>query len=138
MAPHIITLPPPKLSTEHWQTVRNRLLENSLRARRPYFDAVLGRRHRLARIRWCKRVGDWDLQNWRRVWFNDEARFMLQKRDGRTCVYRRRNERFARKCVLEVDNFGGGSVMMWGAISYDRKTQLMHITYTLPKKKRNM
>jgi hypothetical protein len=28
------------------------------------------------------------------------------------------NERFARNCVLEVDNFSGGSVMMWGAISY--------------------
>ena len=54
----------------------------------------------------------------RRVWFSDESRFMLQKRDGRTRVYRRRNERFARNCVLEVDNFGGGSVMMWGAISY--------------------
>jgi hypothetical protein len=48
--------------------------------------------------------------------FSDESRFMLQKRDGRTRVYRRRNERFARNCVLEVDNFGGGSVKMWGAI----------------------
>jgi hypothetical protein len=27
---------------------------------------------------------------------------MLQKRDGRTRVYRRRNERFARNCILEV------------------------------------
>jgi len=52
---------------------------------------------------------------------------MLQTRDGCTRVYRRRNERFARNCVLEVDNFGGGSVMMWGAISYARKTQLVHI-----------
>ena len=52
---------------------------------------------------------------------------MLQKRDGRTRVYIRRNERFARNCVLEVDNFGGESVMMWGAISYARKTQLVHI-----------
>ena len=52
---------------------------------------------------------------------------MLQKRDGRTRVYRRRNERFARNCVLEIDNIGGGCVMMWGAISYDRKTQLVHI-----------
>jgi hypothetical protein len=68
----------------------------------------------------------WDLQNWRRVWFSDESRFMLQKRDGRARVYRRRNERFARNCVLEVDNFGGGSVI-WGAISYARKTQLVHI-----------
>ena len=63
----------------------------------------------------------WDLQNWRRVWFSDESRFMLQKSDGRTPVYRRRNERLARNCVLEVDNFGGGRVMMLGAISYAEK-----------------
>jgi hypothetical protein len=56
---------------------------------------------------------------------------MLQTRDGCTRVYRRRNARFARNCVLEVDNFGGGSVMMWGAISYARKTQLMHIPGSL-------
>jgi hypothetical protein len=52
---------------------------------------------------------------------------MLQKRDGRTRVYRRRNERIARNCVLQVDNFVGGNVMMWGAISYARKTQLVRI-----------
>jgi hypothetical protein len=56
------------------------------------------------------------LQNWRRVWFSDESRFMLQKRDGRTRVYRRQNERFTRNYVLEVDNFGRGSVMMWGGL----------------------
>jgi hypothetical protein len=46
---------------------------------------------------------------------------MLQKRDGRTGVYRRRNERLAKNCVLEVDNIVGGRVMMWGAISYAEK-----------------
>jgi hypothetical protein len=40
------------------------------------------------------------------------------KRDGRTRVYRCRNERFTMNCVLEVDNFSGRSVMVWGAISY--------------------
>jgi hypothetical protein len=59
-----------------------------------------------------------NLQNWRRGWFSDESRFMLKIRDGCTRVYRRRNARFARNYVLEVDNLGGGSVMMWGAISY--------------------
>ena len=52
---------------------------------------------------------------------------MPQKRDGRKRIYRRRNERFARNCVLEVDNFGGGSLMMWGTTSYAEKTQLVHI-----------
>jgi hypothetical protein len=60
-----------------------------------------------------------------------ESRFMLQKRDGRTRVYRRRNERFARNCVLEVDNFGGRSVMMWGAISYAEKLNWCTSTVTL-------
>jgi hypothetical protein len=41
-----------------------------------------------------------------------------QGRDGSTRVYRRRNERFARNCGLEVDNFSRGSGMMSGAISY--------------------
>jgi hypothetical protein len=91
-----------------------------LRARRPYY-AVLRRRHRPASVRWCNRVRGWDLQNWKRVWFSDESRFILQKRDGRTRVYRRRNERFAKHYVLEVDHFGGGSVMMWRAISYAEK-----------------
>ena len=45
----------------------------------------------------------------------------------RACVYRRRNERIARNCVLQVDNFVGGSVIMWGAISYARKTHLVRI-----------
>ena len=56
---------------------------------------------------------------------------MLQKIDEGTRIYRRRNERFARNCVLEVDNFGGESVMIWGAIIYARKTQLVHISGNL-------
>ena len=57
----------------------------------------------------------------RRVWFSDESRFMLQKRDGRTRFYRRRNERFARNCVLEVDNFRAGIGVVWCVISYAEK-----------------
>lgn len=48
---------------------------------------------------------------------------MLQKRDGRNRVYRCMNERFASLCVLEVDSFGGGSVMMFAAISNDLTAQ---------------
>jgi hypothetical protein len=109
------------------QTIRNRLRENGLRARRPYFGAVLKRRHGLARVRWCNIVRYCDLHNWRRVWFSDKSSFMLPKRDGRTRVYRRRNGRFARHCVHEVEKVDGGSVMMWGAISYARNTQLVQV-----------
>jgi hypothetical protein len=85
----------------------------------------------IARFRWCNRVRGLNLKRWRQVRFSDESRFMQQKRDDRTCVYRRRNEIFARNSVLEVDNFGGGSLMMWGAISSAQKTQMVPISGNL-------
>ena len=56
-----------------------------------------------------------------------EASLVQQKRDGRTSIYRRRNERFALNCVLEVDNFDEGSVRMWGDITYAQKTRPVQI-----------
>jgi transposase len=100
---------------------------SSIRPRRPFFGAVLTPFHRRDRVRWCNRLSGWTFRNWRRIWFSDESRFLLQKRNGRTRVYRRRNERFSSYCVQEVDSFGGGSVMMWVAISNDRKTDLVHV-----------
>lgn len=115
--------------------MRNRLLEVGLRARRPYFGPILGRQHRRARVGWCNTVRNWTLRNWKRIWFSDESRFMLQHRDGRVRVYRRKNERFANNCVIEVDRFGGGSVMMWGAISYNQRTPLVLVSGNLTAQK---
>ena len=86
---------------------------------------VLTRLHRHRRRRWCTTVRPWDLANWKRIWFSDESRFLLQRNDGRQRVYRRRNERYAPNCLRQVDHFGGGSVMMWGAISYTGRTDLV-------------
>ncbi|XP_067679681.1 uncharacterized protein [Haliotis asinina] len=49
------------------QTVRNRLREHGLRARRPYVGNVLRGVHLVNRLRWCNNVMRWDLRNWRRV-----------------------------------------------------------------------
>ena len=104
------------------QAVRNRLRKHDIRPRRTYFRAVWTRLYRRERICWCNRLRGWTFRNWRRVWFSDESRFPLHKRDGRIRVYRRRNERFSSACVQEVDSYGGCSVMMWAAMSYDSIT----------------
>ena len=109
------------------QTVHNRLRQHGIRPRRPNFGAVLTPSHRRERVRWYNRLRGWTFRNWRRIWFSDEYRFLLQKRDGRIRVYKRRNERFSSSCVQKVDSFGGGSDMMWAAISNDRKTDLVHV-----------
>ena len=109
------------------QTVRNRLRQHGIRPRRPYFGAVLTPLHRCERVRWCNRLRGWTFRNWHRNWLSDEFRFLMQKRDCRIRVYRRRNERFSSSCVQEVDSYGGGSVMMWAAISNDSKTELVQV-----------
>ena len=59
--------------------------------------------------------------------FSDESRFQLHRADGRQRAYRRVGERFAANAVNEVDRFGGGSVMVWGAIRHGWKSQLIVI-----------
>jgi len=107
------------------QTVRRRLGAFGLRCRRPYQGQILLHRHRLARQRWAANRGYLRNTPWRDVIFSDESRFQLSFADGRHRIYRRRNERFARNCVQERDRFGGGGVMVWGAINADFRSQLV-------------
>ncbi|WAQ94934.1 TCB2-like protein [Mya arenaria] len=100
------------------QTIRNRLRRNAqpIRARRPYTGQIMTQRHLAARMLWARRHLVWSRAEWIRVLFTDESRFR---------VYRRKNERFADCCIVEKNRFGGGSVMVWGGIMGNRKTDLV-------------
>jgi hypothetical protein len=83
------------------QTMRNRLREVGLRARRPFVGVVLTQRHRQIRLQWARqhlRFTQADLAN---VLFIDETRFNLQCSDGRLRVYHRRGEMYSAPCVKE-------------------------------------
>ena len=103
------------------QTVRRRLRERGLRARRPYlsilqlyffnvtaFNVFVGHVSSF--------VGT-DLDGGT-FFFSDESRFTLTISDGR----------YADACVEERDRFGGGgSVMVWVGIMYNYRTALVQI-----------
>ena len=94
---------------------------------RPCTAPRLLRHHRRARRHWCRNVRRWTLIHWRRIWFSDESRFQLYRHDGRMRIYRRRNERYIPQCIRGVDRYGGGSVMVWGAISMNGRTNLVQV-----------
>ena len=75
------------------RTVRNRLRERNIRPRRPAIRPVLQRRHRVARLVWCRAHLRSTRRDWARILFSDESRFHLDSRDGRSRVYRRVGER---------------------------------------------
>ena len=108
-------------------TVIRRLRERIIRARRPYVGPVLTRRHRQTRLQWCHSHSRWLARQWNQVLFIDESRFSLEKADGRVRVYRRVGERYSDACVTEVDRVRRGSVMVWGGINHQGKTNLVVI-----------
>ncbi|CAF4937392.1 unnamed protein product [Pieris macdunnoughi] len=70
---------------------------------------------------------NWQLRHWRPVLLTDESRFRLTRCDGGLRVYRRPGERYSAVAVQEYDKFGCGSVMVWGGVSLDERTDLVVI-----------
>jgi hypothetical protein len=62
---------------------------------------------------------NWD-REWHNVLFTDDLRFCLTNNDRRNRVFRRPGERYS-----QIDNFGGGSVMVWGGINWTGRTELV-------------
>ena len=90
------------------------------------------RQHQPQRLHWARQFQRWQHSNWQRVLFFDESRFQLFRADGRTRIYRRAGDRTALCCVQETVPFGGGSVMVWGGICGQQRTNHIVIDEILP------
>ena len=78
-----------------------------------------------ARLLWAQRNLHSTCRQWLNVIFSDESRFSVNHADGSVREYRRKNERYAQCCVREQDRLGDGSVMVWGGIMGNDKTDLV-------------
>ena len=113
------------------QTIRNCLLAAGLRARRPVVHIPLKQLHRIHPLDWCRCHLQWNGLQWSRVTFSDESCFNLYFNEGGMRVYRRRGERYSDVNVKEHDRYGGGSVMVWAAVTMHRRTPLQFIAGNL-------
>ncbi len=108
-------------------TIRNRLYEGGLRARRLLVGPVLTARHCGARLAFAIESQNWQVRHWHPVLFTDESRFTLSTCDRREWVWRSRGERYVACNIVQHDRFGGGSVMVWGGISMEGRTDLYRL-----------
>lgn len=104
------------------QTVRNRLHEAGLYARRQCRQVFLLPRHRRARLEWATEHLNWGSNEWRRVLFSDESRFTIDGPDRRIKIWRRTGERYFNSNFQEVDTFHQKSLMIWAGIGYNMKS----------------
>ncbi|GFW45385.1 transposable element Tcb1 transposase [Trichonephila clavipes] len=112
------------------RTVRRRLQQSGLSARRPLLGLPLTQSHRRLHRQWCGERRMW-VAEWNKVVFTDESRICLQHHDGRIRVWRHRGERMLNSCVMHRQTGPAPGIMEWGSIGYHSRTPLVRIAGTL-------
>ncbi|GFW89315.1 transposable element Tcb1 transposase [Trichonephila clavipes] len=112
------------------RTIRSRLQQSGLSARRPLFGPTLTQSHRRLRRQWCHERRMW-VAEWNEVVFTDESRICLQHHDGRIRVWRHRGERMFNSCVMHRHTGPAPGIMERGDIGYYSCTPLVRIAGTL-------
>lgn len=107
------------------KTVIRRLKEVGLNPKRPARVPRLLPRHKIRRF--ARAHANWNEHQWGKILFTDETRVQLWKPDGRGRVYRRSGEPFAECNLAQNVSFGGGSIMLWGGISWESRTELVEV-----------
>lgn len=75
-------------------------------------------RHIKARLEFAGKYKDWTIDDWKNVIFSDETKINRLGSDGRHWVWKKSRGRLTSQVVTGTVKFGGGSVMVWGCITY--------------------
>ncbi|GFV76165.1 transposable element Tcb1 transposase [Trichonephila clavipes] len=126
VAQHIESVTPHSVSEN---TIRRRVLQKGLTARRPLLCLTLTQKHRDIRRLWCDERRIW-VAEWNEVVFTDESRICLQHYDGRIQVWRHPGEKMLNSCVIYRHTGPAPGIMVWGGIGYHYRTPLLRIAGT--------
>lgn len=100
------------------RTVRRALHQEGLKAYTRQWVPFIKKPHMKARRLWSRDVvGDWQEEEWRRVWFSDEKKFELFGSDGRRWVWRRPGRALDPRYTKKRVKHGGGHIMVWGIVT---------------------
>ena len=105
------------------QTVRNALVEAGIGAVEKVSKPLLT----------AKRYQHWTIEDWRRIIWSNEAKINRFNSDGRAWAWVRDGSSLQPKQVKQTVKHGGGSIMVWSAISVAGPGWLCKIDTTMDK-----
>ena len=108
------------------RTVRRRLVENALPARKPRRKPLMKEATRAKRLAFAREHKNWTAEDWSRVIFSDETWAQLFENGGKRWVRRPPGEALGPKFILPTVKHPE-KVMCWGAITPNAKSKLVFI-----------
>lgn len=100
------------------RTIRRILQKYGLRGCIAVKKPLLSKANKAKRWHFAKRYRHWDSKRWRNVLFSDESSFELFSSKYRIHVRRRSTEKFKDECLQPTVKHGGGTIMVWGCMSW--------------------
>jgi hypothetical protein len=76
-------------------------------------------KQRKERLEWARKHSSWTSEDWRKVVWSDETKFVLVNSEGKEYVWIKQQERLDGRAVVETKKYGGGKVMMWGCMTWE-------------------
>lgn len=108
-------------------TVRRTLHAAGLRSKVKQKKPKLNQKHIKDRLEFARRHQHWTVGDWKHVIFSDETKVNRFCSDGRSWCWIRNEQSCDSRQVQQTVKFGGGSVMVWGCMTFHGPGMLCRI-----------
>jgi transposase len=100
-------------------TLRRVMYKAGLKGRIKRKKPLLKKEHRKKRKAFAQIHSAWTMDDWKKVIWSDESKFNVFGSDGREYCWRRDGEALRDQNIQPTVKHGGGSVSVWGCITWD-------------------
>jgi hypothetical protein len=105
--------------TLHPNTVHCHLKKVGMKAVVKSKHPLLSAKHRKARLDFAYAHKDWTLEDWKQVIWSDETKINRLGSDGCKWPWKMAGEGLSDRLVEGTVKFGGGSLMLWGCMTWN-------------------
>ncbi|KAK3533242.1 hypothetical protein QTP70_013655 [Hemibagrus guttatus] len=103
------------------------------RNHRPVSVPMLTSVYRQKHQQWAREHQNWTTEQWKKVAWSDESRFLLHHVDVQVCVRLLPGEHMAPGCTMGRRRAGGGSVLLWSVFCWETLGPAVHVDVTVTR-----